>query len=367
MKIGIDASRAFIEEKTGVEEYSYQLIKNLAMMDTLNHQIFLYVEENSKIDFDIPDNFFIKEIKGSVLRTQVGLSLEMKKSPVDILFVPSYTIPIIHPQKTVVTVHGLEYKRCPQCYSLRERAILEINTLLSVRWSSKIIVPSENTKNDLIKFYKVCLDKIEVVYHGTKGVRRQASGVRRQNKKSFNILFIGRLEKRKNLVALIKAFEIFKNSSKFQVPSSKLILAGKQGFGFEEINQAIQRSPFKGDIVLEGYVSEEEKEELYKKADLFVLPSFYEGFGFPVLEAMSHGMPVVCSNISSLPEVAGSSALLVNPNSTEEIAKAIEQVYHDEDLRNDIIEKGLKNVKKFSWEKCVDETLETLTKMSSLD
>ncbi len=360
MNIGIDASRAFIKEKTGIEEYSYQLIRNLAMMDLKSHQIFLYAKKNSVIDFNLPSNFKLKVISLNKFWTQIGLASEMMKNKPDILFVPSYTIPQAHPAKTIVTIHGLEYKYFPECYSIKERLFLELNTLFSIKWSSKIIVPSESTKRDLIKFYKVDDGKISVVYHGVRSQKFIKSKVHKVKNNEFNILFVGRLEKRKNIVNLIKAFELFKKSYKLQATSYKLILVGKAGFGFSEIKKAIQESLFNKDIVLKNYITEEEKDELYKKADVFVLPSFYEGFGLPVLEAMSYGVPVICSNISSLPEVAGDAALLVDPNNIQEIVDAMNKVFSDDDLRNKMIEKGFKNVKRFSWEKCARETVDVL-------
>ena len=363
MNIGIDASRAFIKKRTGTEEYSYQFIKNLTKIDMSSCQIFLYVKNNSKIDLDLPKNFIVKKICYNKLWTQIGLSLEMKKNIVDVLFVPSHTIPIIHPKNTVVTIHGLEFKYYPKSYSLKERFFLELNTFIAVKWSSKIIVPSESTKKDLIKFYGVEFDKVKMVYHGTNAMNQEL-GIRNHGKESFNVLFIGRLEKRKNLVNLIRAFEVL--NSEFNPPAGgqnskfKLILAGKPGFGFEEIKKAIQESPYKNDIVLKGYVSEKEKEELYQDANVFILPSFYEGFGLPILEAISYGVPVVCSNTSSLPEVAGDAALLIDPNNIQEIAEAMSKVFNNNNLRNKMIEKGLENVEKFSWEKCAKETMDIL-------
>jgi len=359
MNIGIDASRAFIKEKTGIEEYSYQLIRNLAMMDLKSHQIFLYAKKNSVIDFNLPDNFKLKIISLNKLWTQIGLASEMMKNKPDILFVPSYTIPQTHPAKTIVTIHGLEYKYFPECYSIKERLFLELNTLFSIKWSSKIIVPSESTKRDLIKFYGVEDSKIKVVYHGVRSQKFIKSKVHKVKNNEFNILFVGRLEKRKNIVNLIKAFEVFKKSYELRATSYKLILVGKAGFGFQEIKKAIQESFFSKDIILKNYISEAEKDELYKKADLFVLPSFYEGFGLPILEAMSYGVPVICSNNSSLPEVAGDAALLVDPNNIQEISEAMSKVFND-DLRNKMIKKGFENVERFSWEKCARETMNVL-------
>ena len=391
MIIGIDASRAFGKERTGTEEYSYQIIKHLAKLK-IDRQVVLYLRKKdlANIDFDLPDNFKLKIISPSRFWTQIGLASEMMINKPDVLFIPSYTVPQIHPRRTIVTIRGLEFRHFPECYSLKERFILELNTQFSVKWASKIIVPSENTKRDLVEFYGVDVDKIKVVYHGVesplsgggwgwvKSAKKPTPSPSQEG--NNNILFVGRLEKRKNLVNLIKSFDLLKKD--FKNPPSpllqrgkcvpplskgvrgisdvKLILAGKRGFGFTEIKKAIEESPFKKDIILKGYVSEEEKSELYKNADLFILPSFYEGFGLPVLEAMSYGVPVIYSNTSSLPEVAGNAALLVNPNSPEEISGAMNKVFSDDSLREEMIEKGFENVKKFSWEKCARETMEVV-------
>ena len=360
MKIGIDASRAFLKERTGTEEYSYRLIKNLTILDTSSHQIFLYVRNCKDIQFKLPDNFFIKEIKRNKLWTQLGLSKEMRKNIVDVLFVPAHSIPFVHPKNTVVTIHGLEFKYFPESYSLKERIILEFNTLLAVKFSKKIIVPSENTKNDLIKLYKVKSEKIIVIHHGTSNVKFHVSSIKPQDKNILNILFVGRLEKRKNLVNLVEAFNIFKNKKRLDNENCKLILVGKEGFGFEKIKLAINQSLYKKDIIVKGYVSEVEKEDIFQKASILVLVSFYEGFGLPILEAMSHRVPVICSQMSSLPEIAGEAGLLVNPNDIEEIAEAFKKIICNQDIKNDMIEKGLENVKKFSWKKCAKETMDVL-------
>ena len=381
MILGIDASRAFVKERTGTEEYSYQIIKHLAKIK-IDCQVVLYLKKKdlTNIDFDLPDNFKLKIISPSRFWTQIGLASEMMINKPDILFIPSYVVPQVHPRKTVVTIHGLEYRHFPECYSLKERFILELNTQFSIKWASKIIVPSESTKRDLMEFYKVSSDKIKIVYHGVEigklgnwEIKTSLSGgtggglllaeeptPNPSQEENNKILFIGRLEKRKNLVNLIKSFSLFKSNSQLATRNSQLILAGKAGFGFNEIRKTIESSPFKEDIILKGYISEKEKSELYKNAGLFVLPSFYEGFGLPTLEAMNYGVPVICSNTSSFSEITGGAALLIDPNDIKEIAAAMNKIFSDTNLRNEMIKKGFKNVKKFSWEKCAKETINIL-------
>ncbi len=370
MKIGIDASRAFLEKRTGIEEYSHQLIKSMAKADFSFCEFILYVRKESKVDIKLADNFSVKIINNNLFWTRIGLSLELRKNPVDMLFIPSYSIPIIHPRRTIVTIHGLEFKNCPNCYSFKERMALELNTLISVLFSDKIIAPSESAKNDLIKFYKINPNKIAMVYHGAE-IKNQKSRTRNQvpekqinnRKEEFNILFIGRLEKRKNLVNLIKAFEIFMSKNeKSEKSEIRLFLAGKKGFGFKEIVDAIDKNFYKKNIILTGFVSEKEKENLFINADIFVFPSFCEGFGMPVLEAMGYGVPVVCSNIPSLMEIANKSAIFFNPKSAISIANALKSVFDDKNLRDNMTQKGFHNANRFNWEKCSEKTLQILIK-----
>jgi len=174
MNIGIDASRAFLQNRTGIEEYSYRVIKNLK--DKLNgHQVLLYVRKNQKVDFDIPENWNIKIINCPRLWTQIGLAWEMLWHPVDVLFVPAHTVPFIHPKHTAVTIHGLEYEFVPQGYSRWARFYMRWTIRKSCQWASEIIAVSENTKKDLMKLYGVDEKKINVIYEGYDVEKSQIS------------------------------------------------------------------------------------------------------------------------------------------------------------------------------------------------
>ncbi|HHE45750.1 MAG TPA: glycosyltransferase family 1 protein [Candidatus Moranbacteria bacterium] len=389
MRIGIDGSRAFIQQRTGIEEYAYQCIKRLRKK--LNScPVILYIrpKSNSKIDFELPNNWKVKVIKFPYFWTQVGLSLEMLFHPVDILFVPAHTLPIIHPKNSVVVIHGLEYEFCPQAYAWKDKFYMRWTIKKSCQWANKIISVSENTKQDLIKLYKIPPKKIEVIYEGVSD-NFQFSAPNLQEKSRFKIpnskflLFIGRLEKRKNIEGIIEAFEILKE--KYNLPH-KLVLVGKKGYKYENIKAQILKSKYKKDIIEMGYILDKDKRALLKKASVFLFPSFYEGFGLPILEAQSLGAPVITSNNSSLREITAnnfqflasnsqlnfddqtfnrkkeiqSSALLINPHNPGEIAKATWKLISDKNLRDDIIKKGYKNVKRFSWEKCADHLFQHL-------
>jgi glycosyltransferase involved in cell wall biosynthesis len=211
-----------------------------------------------------------------------------------------------------------------------------------------------------MNLYGVASDKIDVIYEGYENAENFTSRSFSENKiEKPYLLFVGRIEDRKNISNIIKAFEILKE--RYNI-GHKLVLAGRVGYGYEKIRNQISNSRFSDDIIELGFVSEEEKWKLLKSAEVFIFPTLYEGFGIPILEAQSVGCPVVASNNSSIPEVVGESAILVKPESAMDIAENIFKLISDEKLKDDIIQKGLENVKRFSWEKCARQIAEILVK-----
>ena len=358
MKIGIQIS-SDLKQRTGVEEYIYQLVRHLPMLEeSKRHRFFLYNRDNLKWPFK----------KGW---TQIRLSLKMLKNRPDILFVPAHTFPVIHP-RLVVTIHGLEYEYLPKMYSLFRRKVLRYLTKRSLKKADKVIVPSQNTKEDLVKFYKANPEKIFVIYHGVSAREQGGRGMRDmqdiEKTEQLYLLYLGRIEERKNVEGLIRAFEILKK--KYKIPH-KLVLAGPIDTKCkmpQVIRRGRQDAPshttgqarYKNDVVFTGYVDQDKKWQLIKNADVFIFPSFYEGFGFPVLEAQTAGIPVVASDVSSLPEILGDSALLINPKDSVEIAESVYKIIKNSKLKNGLIKKGYENAKRFSWEKCARETLKIL-------
>jgi glycosyltransferase involved in cell wall biosynthesis len=353
MKIGIDGSRAFLKQRTGIEEYSYQVIKHLRnKLD--KHLVVIYLRPKQTIDFSLPENWRVKRIQFPRLWTQIGLSLQLFLNPMDVLFVPAHTIPFFHPKKTFVTVHGLEYEVMPEAYSFWERFYMRFSIKNSCRWAKRIISVSQNTKQDLINLYEIPEEKIRVVYEGYEKKSGEVEMSRDLELEAIKpyFLFVGRLEKRKNIVGIISAFEIFMEKTG---ANYKLLLGGRFGYGEAEIKNKIEKSKYKKDIVILGFVSQERKWQLFKQAYLFLFPTFYEGFGIPVLEAQSVGVPVITSNRSSLPEISNGSAFLADPKEEKMIAKGIYALVNDEKMKNAIIKKGYENVKRFSWEKCSEQ------------
>jgi glycosyltransferase involved in cell wall biosynthesis len=266
------------------------------------------------------------------------------------------------PQK-IITVHDLSFLRYPEFFSYRKNfwhQALRVKTAL--RGADRIIAVSANTKNDIVELAGVSPDKITVVYPGNNISQRIVGKTEAQEFLSKHnllsepngapagrlILYLGNIEPRKNIAGLIAAFNILRAKG---FTDLKLVLAGAAGWKNQKIYTAWQNSPYQADIKFLGYISKKEKEILYSLASVFAYPSFYEGFGFPPLEALTYGLPVVCSNVASLPEVVGEAAVLINPDMPDELAHALEQVLADEELRRCLIAKGYQRLKLFSWDK----------------
>lgn len=367
MVIAIDGSRAFLQQRTGIEEYSYQVIRHLRD-ELVDAQVIVYIRANQEIDFDLPSNWRIKKLWAPRFWTHIRLSLEMLLHHPDVLFVPAHTVPLIHPDNTVVTIHGLEYEIYPDAYYIWSRIAMRLAIRFSCKVAKTIICVSKNTKRDVIRLYAVLEEKLHVIYEGYDAcestldttavlpIKNEVSA-RTSLPNTPYILFIGRLEERKNIVRCIKAFEILK--SKHGVPHT-LFLAGKPGYRYDEIQKALAKSKYRNEIIETGFVSEEEKRILLSNASVFFFATLYEGFGIPVLEAQSFGIPVVTSKTSSLPEIAGNGAILVDPENVAEITDAMHALISNQTLKSDILQKGFDNVRRFHWQQCASEIAQLL-------
>jgi len=300
------------------------------------------------------------------LWTHLRLSWEMARHPPDLLFVPAHVLPIVHPRRSVVTVHDLGYLYYPEAHRLLDRLYLDLSTRYNARAATHLIADSSATKRDLSERYGVEPAKITVVYPGYDVTVFQPV----RNEKAIEvvkaqygiagdyILFVGTLQPRKNLTRLVKTFSL--SNIQYPISNIQLVIAGKKGWLYEEIFQQVEKLGLEGRVVFTGYVPEGDLPALLSGARLFVFPSLYEGFGLPVLEAMACGTPVVCSNTSSLPEVAEDAAVLVDPLDVEGLAAAIGRVLGDEELRAKLIERGFEQAREFSWDRCARETLDVL-------
>lgn len=371
MLIGIDASRYGHETATGVERYSFYVINGLIekASSQKEHKLVLYSKDHLKLPSHLncdPKFVKFKIIHRKRFWTQIGLSKEMKKNPPNRLFVPSHTLPLIHPKKSVITIHDVAFKHLKKSYSLIQYLYLDWSTRFAVKNAEKIIVPSECTRNDLIHFYKCPGDKIHVIYHGYEPLpdlcmtpSQEENVLKRfwlEPDEKF-IFFIGRLETKKNIENLLRAFAVFVKDHK----DWKLVLGGKRGIGFKGIFKIANELDVWENIVMPGYVTDVEKYVLFKYCKFFVFPSLYEGFGFPILEAFSHGKPILTSRVSGIPEVASDAAYYTDPFDVSVMAKDMEKLAVSDDLQKNLVEKGMEQLKKFNWDDAVSKTWEILT------
>lgn len=425
MLIGIDASRANRPHKSGTEWYSYYLIRWLAKLDSKNKYL-LYTDkplqgglvdlttENSefsgkeKVEFakkgwqklKSPNNNFQGKILSWLSEyywTLGRLSLEMIFFKPDILFVPSHTLPIIYPKKSIVTIHDVGFERDRALYKNEiigpeKKGIKKIvNWLVKIislgkygartvdylSWSTRhtvkrakiIIVPSEFTKNEMINIYKTDGKKIRVVPNGYNNALYKKIENLEEVKNKINkyglgspyLLYVGRLEKKKNTPALIEAFALVKEKNKNL--KHKLVLIGDASFGYDEVNYAIREFGLADDVIMPGWVKEEDMPYIYNGAEAFIFPSLYEGFGIPLIQAMASEIPILASDTTSIPEVVGDAGLFFNPNNSHDIAEKINKLLMDENLRKELINKGRERVKNYSWENCARQILEIINSL----
>lgn len=355
MKIAININELTLCQNTGVKVYTREIVEALGRVDREN-EYFLYLNNRErKFSFPTAENFKLKLSKSRLpFWTYLKLPREIKRDQPDILFMPIQAVPFFKKPKNlkiVVTVHDLAFLLFPDHFTRKDRFLLNLHTKRAVKMADKIIAPSKATKRDIIKFYGIDKDKIKVIWHGVKTSDNYNSG-------SFSpyILFVGSIQPRKNIIGLIKAFE------KVKTPLSrgelKLVICGGRGWMANETYKRARESKFSRDIIFTGSVSDEKRDELYENALIFVLPSLYEGFGLPVLEAMSYGVPCVVGDNSSLSEIAGNSALFVDANNSDDIAEKISLLVSDSELRENLSQRGIENVKRFSWNKAGKKVLE---------
>jgi len=373
MNIGLDASRANKPHKTGVEWYSYHLIEELKKIDKENHY-FLYTDKPLQGALaKCPENFQECLLSWPLPRfwTLGRLSLEMlcgKYKP-DVLFVAAHTLPLIVPKKAVVTIHDIGFEHFPELYPWADKLYHRFAIKVIKRLASKIITVSNYSKKDIVDFYRISPEKVAAVYNGYDTAKYRVMSpdktiLGKYGIKDEFVLFIGRLEEKKNTPRLIEAWGEFKK--KYPEDKHQLVLVGKPGFGFNRVEENIQKYNLASDVVFTGWLGDDELPQLLNLAKVFIFPSLFEGFGIPVVESMACGCPVICSNTTSLPEAAGSAALMFDPLKTAENVSRLEQVLFNETVQESLREKGLKQAQNFSWNRCAQETLKILTDVNNI-
>jgi len=280
-------------------------------------------------------------------------------SGVDLFHATDHLLPYFRRVKSVFTLHDLIFLFHPETHKPLNRWFLTLMMPRFLRAADAIIAVSECTKRDAIRFYGIPEEKITVIYEGVNprfrpvGPEAMAAVRARYGLPEHFILYVGTIEPRKNLTVLLEAFSNLQSA----ICNLHLVFVGKKGWLYEGFFHRLRELGLEDRVIFTGYVPDEDLPAIYSAADLFVFPSLYEGFGLPVLEAMACGTPVVCSNTSSLPEVAGDAALLVDPTDVRALAGAMERALRDEILWATLRAMGMEKARQFTWEEAAQKTL----------
>jgi len=369
LRIGIDTLAVIPSEIGGTHTYLTKLIENLARIDRSN-EYFLFVAPWNKDLFQTEQENFQPMIsnvpaKPLAIRAtyeQMILPFLAWKNKIDVFHFPANVSPFILPCPCVLTIHDVTPLVFPELTPAILRYYWNITFRTSGRLAHLIITVSHSAKKDLVKLLGISEEKIEVIYHGseleTPELEDKSYLEPVQNKGKSDvpyILWVGKMYSHKNLTRLLYAYKRLKKT--YQNMSHRLVLCGMKSWGYPSFVKTVEDLNLENKVVFKGYVPDGELKSMYSNASLFVFPSLVEGFGFPILEAMSYGVPVITSNCGAMVEIAGDAALLVDPYSVDEIAEAIYDVLTNESLREDLVKKGLERASQFSWEKTARETL----------
>ncbi len=353
MKIGIDVHSTH-QRKTGIGVYTYNLMRSLPSVDSANQYLFYGNRA--------PRNLRTVE---RMVRENTYLPLRSVLDRLDLLHVPGYAAPLFSSGTLVVTVHDLIGMIYPENLALMSRFYWGTWLPMVVSRADRIVADSLNTQRDLIRLLGIPEKKIRVVplaadpkFHPVRDSVALAQVKKRFNLAKAFVLYVGTIEPRKNLVRVMEAWARVRRRTKIPY---QLVITGFQAWAYREVSDLVRHLGIKRDVVFTGYVRDEELPLLYNASDLFIFPSLYEGFGMPVLEAMACGVPVLTSNTSSIPEVAGDAAIMVDPTDTESMARAIGQALEDKELRSRLIQAGPVRAAQFTWEKTARATLEAYT------
>lgn len=378
MRIGIDI-RCFSEgRRSGVEEYVEETLKGLLSMDTHNEYILFFnaffkdradlswinkYPNASLYRLRIPNkvlNFFLWYFRWPKIDRLIG--------GVDLFFAPNINfIALSKKTKLILTIHDLSFELYPETFSWKRKLWhFFIAPRALCQRASRIVAVSQSTAQDLTSFYAISHEQISTIL---SGVGEQYTNIDRNNpklleiKEKYNlpyrfILFLGTWEPRKNICALITAYNAYRKNFENSDGFCHLVLAGTSGWKSEAIYSAVRNSPYRESIHLLGFIKDEDKPGLYNLATIFVYPSFYEGFGFPILEAMRCGTPVITSHTSSMGEITDGRAILVDPNRPNEIYRAMRELLEDSRLRKLYSENGMRKAYNYRWHLSASALLE---------
>ncbi len=361
MIIGVDGNEANVEMKVGVSFYTYNLIQYFRKIASKNlrFKIFLRKEPGPDMPYE-NSNFSYTIVRGRPLWTQLFLPLHLNVfRNIDVFFSPAHFVPRFCPVPVVVTIHDLSYHYYPDDFLSKDLFTLRHWTRYAVQKAAKIIAVSRTTKKDIMNVYHAPETKIEVVYNGFEKdfpQRKKYPKLSTFNIERRSILYVGTLQPRKNITTLIRAFSFFRE----RYPEFELVIAGKKGWMYNKIYEEVSELGLDNDVFFTDYITDYQLGFLYKNAFCFVLPSFYEGFGIPILEAMGYGCPVISSNTPSLNEIGNDACLYFDPNNTDDLLQKLVELKENEKLRKELVLKGKKRVKLFSWKTCAKQTLDII-------
>jgi len=370
MLIGIDANEANVKNRVGIGQFAFNVIKGLEEIDKKNSYI-LYLKEPPLSDLP-------KEREGWRYRvfgpgkawTQIALPFRLftQKEKLDVFYSPSHYSPRFSPFPTVISIMDLGHHHFPEQFAKKDLYQLTRWEKYSVRNSRRIVTISEFSKSEIIKIYHYPENRITVAYPGYDQFKIESEKFKVDEiKKKYGVkdkylLYLGTLKPNKNIEGIVAAFGLLTKTS----PSAPitLVIAGKKGWLYETIFEKVKKLGLEDKVIFTGFLDEKEKPYLIAGAEAFVMPSFYEGFGIPILEAMSLGVPVITSKVASMPEVGGNAAIYCDPQNPEEIAEAMKKVLGlKKSQRDEIIALGKKQAEKFSWENCARKVLETIEEL----
>lgn len=372
MKIGINAI-TINNQKTGIGTYTYQVLKNLLLIDHKNEYT-VFVPCGLSFEFHA-DNLKIEYIKSNINNPYYQLFWEnislpnlLNKKKIDILFSPSFTLPILpYLSKSIITVHDLSFLLFPKTKSYLFRNYMKYILPNSIKKANFIICDSASTYNDLLKYYYVSSKKINIIHLGCNGLffKKVDDNHITEFKRKYNcnknyLLYVGSDDPRKNIPRIMQAFKLFKKEDKQEY---QLILVGK-GKRYVELLKLAKALDLENEIKFIDYLNEKELHLAYLGAKLLIYTSIYEGFGLPILEAMTCGVPVLTSNRSSMAEIAGDGAYKVDPYNTENIYTGIKLILEDGDLRKELIQNGFQRSGNFSWRTTAQKTLKVFELVS---
>ena len=367
MRIAIDLTST-PKNKTGIGRYLLNLVEALQTVDREN-DYYLFVQSDDVEGFNIySPNFNVVPVDSSILRKthirivweQVVLPFRLKKLKIDVLHSPNFTCPYFCRVKKVVTFHDMTYFIHPEVHTPLKREMFKMYIKLSSFAADKILAISQNTVIDIVKYTgvgesKVVLTALAVDKRFYEAGELDAEILKKYGVTDSYLLYVGTVEPRKNILRLLQAYNSLDEVLK---KTYKLVICGKKGWLYKEIFDYFNETGLDKYVHFTGFVQDEDLPQLYKGASAFLYVSIYEGFGFPVLEAMACGTPVITSGLSSMKEIAGDAALLVNPYDIEDIKKAICKLVDDDRFAVVQREKGVERAKEYSWELCAKNTLE---------